>query len=228
MLPLILAAASMLSSSAGTAAAQSATKEGARAQMKINQQSIDKRREIQDDLTLRNKPYYDQGIAQLPGILAMSSNPDFSPTDAKYGDKYSLGANQMRLSSMARQGRNLVAPSELDANFNMSEQARLLNRKQDMLKVGYGQAGTAGQSLMTTGNAVADIGQRIGNTQANALSLASIGRQQNVINTMDGASYAPLYMNYKRMNQGAKSQVSTPEPRKESDYEWYLRVGQYT
>lgn len=201
MLPLILAGASMLSSSAGTAAAQSATKEGAHQQTKINKQAIDKRREIQDDLTLRNKPYYDQGIAQIPGILAMSSNPDFSASDPAYGDKYSLGANQMRLSSMGRQGRNLVDPSELDANFNMSEQARLLNRKQDMLKIGYGQAGTAGQSLMTTGTAIADIGQRIGNTQANAMSLNSMGRQQQVEDGMSGASFAPMYLNYKKLNQ---------------------------
>jgi len=202
MLPLILAGASMLSSSAGASAAQSATKEGARAQTKINQQAIDKRREIQDDLTLRNKPYYDQGISQIPGILAMSGNPDFSPTNPTYGDKYSLGAKQMTLSGMGRMGRNLAPQSETDANFNASEQARLLNRKLDMLKVGYGQAGTAGQSLMTTGTSIADIGNRIGNIQANARSLSSMGRQQQIDDTVDGASYAPLYLNYKKLNAG--------------------------
>jgi len=200
MLPLILAGASMLSSSAGTSAAQSATKEGARAQTKINQQAIDKRRAIQDDLTARNKPYYDQGIQQIPSILAMSKNPDFSASDPAYGDKYSQGANQMRLSSMARLGRNLAPQSELDANFNNSEQARLLNRRLDMLKVGYGQAGTAGQSLMTTGTSIADIGQRIGNIQANAQTLRGLGRQQATDEAMGGASYIPLYLNYKRLN----------------------------
>lgn len=200
-LPLIMAGLSMLGSAAGQNAANASTVEGAQLQRDTNQQAIDKRRSIQDDLTARNKPYYDQGIQQIPGILAMSGNPDFSASDPAYGDKYSLGANQMRLSSMGRQDRNLAPQSELDANFNMSEQARLLNRKQDMLKIGYGQAGTAGQSLMTTGTSIADIGNRIGNIQANAQSLAGMGRQQMTDDALNGASYAPMYLHYKKLNQ---------------------------
>jgi len=205
MLPLILAGASMLASGIGSASAAASTVSGAKQQAAIGQKAITNRRSIQDDLTLRNKPYYDQGIAQLPGILAMSGNPDFSATDPAYGDKYSQGANQMRLSALGRSDLGGIAPmDELNANFDNSERARLLNRRLDMLKVGYGQAGTAGQSLMNTGTAVADIGQRIGQAQANALSLRNLGRQQTLDSMTNDAAYVPLYLNYKRLNAGGQ------------------------
>lgn len=225
MLPLILAGASMLSSAKGTSDAQASTEEGAKLQADINLAAIGQRRAIQDDLTKRNKPYYDQGIAQLPSILAMSRNPDFSATTVStpqmpggltptgqevwklrnpsvpYGDKYSLGARDMTLAGMASGGgRNLLPESELMSGFNASEQGRLLNRKLDQLKIGFGQAGTAGQSLMATGSAIAGINDRIGADRANALSLSSLNRQRQVDDTMAGASYAPLYLNYKRLN----------------------------
>jgi hypothetical protein len=200
MLPLILAGASMIVSAAGQNAAGAAAKSGAKKQLEILRQGINKRREIQDDLSARNKPYYDQGVAQIPGLLAMSGNPDFAATDPAYGDKYSLGARDMLMQSMNGKGRNLVPLSELNANFNASEQGRLMNRKLDQLKIGYGQAGTAGQSLMSTGSAIADVSSQIGNAQANARSLQSLNRQNLVEDTVNGGSYAPLYLNYKRLN----------------------------
>lgn len=202
MLPLILAGASMLASAQGASNAAAGTVKGAQQQAAINQQAINQRGSIQDDLSARNKPYYDQGIAQLPSILAMSRNPDFNATGSEFGDKYSQGTRDMLLSSMNSGGRNLVPMSELLGNLNASEQGRLLNRRLDQLKVGYGQAGTAGQSLMSTGSAIADIGQRIGQTQANAMTLAGLNRQQNASDLAQGASFAPLYLNYKRLNAG--------------------------
>lgn len=201
MLPIILAGASMLASAQGASNAADGTVSGAKQQGAINGQAIKQRLSIQDDLAARNKPYYDQGLAQLPSILAMSKNPDFDATGSQFGDKYSQGVKSMLLSSMAK-GRNLVPMSELLGNLNLSEQGRLLNRRLDQLKVGYGQAGTAGNNLMSTGTAIADIGQRIGNTQANAMTLAGLTGRQNVENLAQGASYIPLYLNYKRLNAG--------------------------
>lgn len=203
MLPIFLAAASVAANAAGSAAAASSTIRGAETANAINRQGIEQRRSIQDDLALRNEPYYNQGIAQIPQILAMAKNPAFDPTGTQYGDKYSQGTKQMLLSSLNRPGnRNLVPAGEVLSGLNASEQGRLLNRRLDQLKIGYGQAGTAGQNLQASGSAIADIGQRIGQTQANAQSLRDLGRQNTANEFANSASYVPLYLNYRSLNSG--------------------------
>jgi hypothetical protein len=96
----------------------------------------------------------------------------------------------------------LVDLAELRNRFTRSEQPRLLDRRMDLLRVGYGQAGTAGQSLMNTGGALARSLSNIGDVQADARMQNNNIRQQMIEDALGGASYGGLYAYNKSKNGG--------------------------
>lgn len=182
---------------AGNKAAAASTLEGARTQAAIEDQAREQRKRLSLDLAGRFKPYYDTGLAQLPSIEAMSNNPDFDPTSAEFGDRFSMGArdlvNQRMQKATALNGRSLIPLSEVSARFNRAEQPRLLNRRMDLLNIGYGNAENAGQNLMQTGAALAESQGRVGNAAANAATLAALGRKDLNQGLTKSAVNAGLY-----------------------------------
>jgi len=224
----IAAIASLASSSLGQYYNDKIAAQGLETNAEILKQARDLRSAIGQDTAARNDPYYKMGLAQLPSITGMSSDPDFSVTGrapdtqvptfgimgaanraagggttvrgAEYGDKYSKGAADMVLGGPRN---NLISLAELNSNFNRSEQPRLLNRRKDLLQIGYGNTNTAGQDLMQTGTSLANISQDIGNIEAANARQTGNARQNLVNDTLQGASYAPLYAYNRKQNGGS-------------------------
>lgn len=205
MLPAIFAFLGMAGQAAGNRQANNATVEGARTQDAIEDQAREQRRRLSADLAERFKPYYAAGLNQLPSIEAMSNNPDFDPSGAEFGDRFSTGArdlvNQRMTSATALNGRSLIPLSEVSARFNRSEQPRLLNRRMDLLNIGYGQANNAGQNLMQTGSALAESTGRVGDAAANAATLAALNRRDLNQGLVKSAVSAGMYGYNKRRNE---------------------------
>lgn len=174
---------------AGAAAGETeraSTVEGARAQANIEKMSRDFAKERFEKDLERQEPFLEAGREALPELVAAIQNqsdvtnlPGFTTQQAVRNEF--LGETPAFIKERADQA--------LEAFEGEKNKGRLL----DLVNIGLGSAGSAGQTRVNLGSQVGRSLGQVGNIQAQALQDAAVQRQNTINQLGESLSGLPAY-----------------------------------
>ena len=179
-LALIPAIAGIGAQAAGGEAARKTTLEGARSALETQRLGQDFAREILEGSIAREQPFIQAGQAALPlSQLAALGEGQFRDTPI-FRERESTGLAEL---ADAIQGEQIsgFARDRFGRGLDVSEEAQSRARLNDLLAIGLGSAGTAGQEGGTLANLATQAALRGGDIRATGAQTA-FEQRQNAIN----------------------------------------------
>lgn len=152
----------------GSSSQAKAQKRAAAEQNRLTNLGLDLQEELYGQQMEQFQPYLEFGQAAVPGLeQGLQGGYDYTATP-EYQFRQELGQNALRGALGDRYGQ--VAGETFGRGLNLDENAQAYGRLIDRVKVGQGAAGSAGQSALGYGNALASAYQ----SQAAANQIANM------------------------------------------------------